>query len=50
VTGSNGDPATPASLHYRDPSGRLNDYAKAIVGVGTIIEFYDDDKKYPVFG
>mmetsp|Transcript_3269 Transcript_3269/g.4610 ORF Transcript_3269/g.4610 Transcript_3269/m.4610 type:complete len:592 (+) Transcript_3269:72-1847(+) len=50
-TASNGDPVRPDSLHYVDPTGaRLNQYANAILGIGNVIEFYDSDKKFPVFG
>ena len=49
-TGSNGEPTDPVSLHYIDPAGRLNDYQSAISSVGKILEEYDSDKKYPVFG
>ena len=50
-TGSNGDPKTPQSLHYIDPSGvNKNQYEQAILSVGNIIEAYDTDKKYPVYG
>jgi hypothetical protein len=49
-TGSNGECNDPISLHYLDPAGGPNDYQKAISVVGTILEEYDSDKKYPVFG
>lgn len=50
-TGSNGNPASHDSLHHIDPSGhRLNQYQQAIASVGAILEAYDNDKKYPVFG
>jgi hypothetical protein len=50
-TASNGDPAQASSLHYIDPSGaQVNDYQRAIRSVGSIIEAYDTDKKFPVFG
>ena len=51
-TGSNGDPATPASLHYLDRSGagRLNQYQQAILSVGNVVEPYDTDKMFPVYG
>ena len=45
---SNGDPKSPGSLHYW---GReMSEYAKAILSVGTILNEYDADKNYPVFG
>ncbi|CAN8294909.1 unnamed protein product [Cochlearia groenlandica] len=49
-TASNGDPQTPGSLHYNDPSGRLNSYQKAIMEVGEVIQFYDSDKRFPAWG
>ncbi|CAM9714165.1 unnamed protein product [Ectocarpus sp. 12 AP-2014] len=50
-TASNGNPADPRSLHYVDPAGTvLNDYAKAMSGIGRVLEFYDTDKKFPVIG
>ncbi|CAN0430832.1 unnamed protein product, partial [Laminaria digitata] len=50
-TASNGNPADPRSLHYVDPTGMaLNDYAKAMSGIGRVLEFYDTDKLFPVIG
>eukprot|EP01041_Mallomonas_annulata_P002623 gene2623-5136_t len=50
-TASNGDPQMRDSLHYVDPSGqRWNQYVNAIHGVGEVIEFYDPEKKFPVYG
>ncbi|KAH1115018.1 hypothetical protein J1N35_008396 [Gossypium stocksii] len=49
-TASNGNPRLPDSLHYIDPSGRLNAYQKAIYEVGEILQFYDADKRYPAWG
>jgi hypothetical protein len=49
-TGSNGDPRDPSTLHYIHRDGTFNDYEKAIQKVGKILEKYDSDKKYPVFG
>ncbi|VYS45458.1 unnamed protein product [Arabidopsis thaliana] len=49
-TASNGDPRTPSSLHYIDPSGRLNSYQQAIMEVGEVIQFYDSDKRFPAWG
>ncbi|KAF4689216.1 hypothetical protein FOZ60_001909, partial [Perkinsus olseni] len=48
-TFSNGDPNHPSSLHYYDPHS-ANDYVMAIRAVGEILEHYDQDKKYPVYG
>ncbi|WOK93562.1 protein BONZAI 3 isoform X1 [Canna indica] len=49
-TASNGDPRLPSSLHFIDPSGRLNSYQQAIMGVGEVIQFYDSDRKFPAWG
>jgi hypothetical protein len=50
-TGSNGDPREPTSLHYLDPAQKTwNVYQQAIHSVATVLEPYDADKKYAVFG
>ncbi|KAA8536924.1 hypothetical protein F0562_029402 [Nyssa sinensis] len=49
-TASNGNPRSPNSLHYLDPSGRLNAYQQAIMEVGEVIQFYDSDKRFPAWG
>ena len=50
-TGSNGDPRLPTSLHHLDPAGRVrNQYQAAIEAVGGVLECYDTDKIFPVFG
>ncbi|XP_061372312.1 protein BONZAI 1-like isoform X2 [Gastrolobium bilobum] len=49
-TASNGNPRLPDSLHYIDPSGRLNAYQRAIVEVGEVLQFYDSDKRFPTWG
>lgn len=48
-TGSNGDPATPNSLHYITHNS-LNNYEQAINSVVSIIQDYDTDKQFPVLG
>ncbi|XP_046793440.1 copine-3 [Gallus gallus] len=48
-TGSNGDPRSPDSLHYLSPDG-VNEYLTAIWSVGMVIQDYDTDKMFPVFG
>lgn len=48
-TASNGDPRTPASLHYRQP-GVENQYSIAIKAVGEIVQDYDSDKLFPALG
>lgn len=48
---SNQDFRNPNSLHYLNPNPNiLNDYQQAILSVGNILNYYDSDKKYPVFG
>ena len=50
-TGSNGDPRRPGTLHYISPHGQtLNDYEKAFTSVGSIMERYDTNKQFPVYG
>lgn len=49
-TSSNGDPYSPSSLHFSDPTGALNCYEQAIVSVGEVLRPYDSDNMYPVFG
>ncbi|KAK7822929.1 protein bonzai 3, partial [Quercus suber] len=49
-TASNGNPQNPDSLHYIDPSGRLNSYQWAILEVGEVIQFYDSDRCFPAWG
>ncbi|XP_022609789.1 copine-3-like isoform X2 [Seriola dumerili] len=48
-TGSNGDPSSPQSLHYINPEG-YNEYLTAIWAVGKVIQDYDSNKMFPVFG
>ncbi|KAL0005769.1 hypothetical protein SO802_013330 [Lithocarpus litseifolius] len=49
-TASNGNPQNLDSLHYIDPSGRLNSYQQAILEVGEVIQFYDSDRRFPAWG
>jgi hypothetical protein len=46
-TGSNGDYTEPSSLHFL--SG-YNQYEHATRCVGSILESYDSDKSFPVYG
>lgn len=47
----NGEPSDPLSYHSWDSSHRvLNQYEKAITSVGSILEEYDSDKLFPVYG
>ena len=47
-TASNGNPSNPSSLHYQ--GGRPNQYETALSNVGAILEPYDNDRSFPVFG
>ncbi|KAJ4848262.1 Protein BONZAI 3 [Turnera subulata] len=49
-TASNEDPRKSDSLHYIDPSRRLNSYQQAILEVGEVIQFYDSDRRFPAWG
>ncbi len=49
-TASNGPASDYNSLHFMDPSGRPNEYQSAISAVGSILEEYDHDKQFPVYG
>ena len=46
-TGSNGNPTSPSSLHYLGPQ---NQYEMALKMVGSIVEPYDSDRSFPVYG
>jgi len=48
-TASNGAPSTPQSLHHRGTTG-LNEYQKAILSIGEVLEPYDSDNLYPCYG
>lgn len=48
-TGSNNDPDDPNSLHWTGGPGQ-NQYQSAINQVGAVLEPYDSDKQFPVFG
>ncbi|GIL72855.1 hypothetical protein Vretimale_4529 [Volvox reticuliferus] len=47
-TASNGNPATSSSKHYY--AGGMTEYERAITGIGHVLEFYDKDKVFPMFG
>jgi hypothetical protein len=51
-TASNGELSDSYSLHYVDASNplKMTAYELAILQVGNILEAYDDDKMFPVFG
>lgn len=46
-TGSNGNPQNPSSLHYL---GANNQYDSAINSVGSILQPYDYNGAFPVYG
>jgi len=46
-TASNGEPSNPQSLHFMGPN---NQYENALFNVGQVVEPYDSDKMFPVFG
>jgi len=48
-TGSNGDPRRPGTLHHMNPSSS-NSYQKVITAIGSILEKYDSDHRFPVMG
>jgi hypothetical protein len=47
---SNGPVNDPASLHYLNPNNFINEYTAAIQAVLGIIQDYDTDQMYPVYG
>ncbi|GMI21728.1 hypothetical protein TrCOL_g13282 [Triparma columacea] len=50
-TASNGKTTDPASLHFLGPSGSGgNQYQQAIEQIGGILEPYDSDRKFPIWG
>eukprot|EP01029_Cantina_marsupialis_P029086 TRINITY_DN779775_c0_g1_i1.p1 TRINITY_DN779775_c0_g1~~TRINITY_DN779775_c0_g1_i1.p1 ORF type:complete len:626 (-),score=199.47 TRINITY_DN779775_c0_g1_i1:208-2085(-) len=48
-TGSNGNPRSPGSLHYINPSGQMNEYQSALSAVGQILMNYDSDQAIPLY-
>lgn len=49
-TGSNGCPALPSSLHYRNAQTMRNQYTDALAPIFMIVQDYDDDKIFPAYG
>lgn len=49
-TSSNGDPSLPSSLHYLNPAVSFNPYEQAIFSVGSVLQPYDSDNVYPLYG
>ena len=45
-----GDPKNQESLHYFNPAYPFNQFTTAIDAVGQIVEDYDADKLFPVYG
>ena len=48
-TASNGNPNQQSSLHFNG-EGYTNQYEQALHNVGQIVEPYDYDRSFPVFG
>jgi len=48
-TKSNGLPTDPESLHFIS-NDKPNEYIQAITAVGEILQYYDSDKRIPVYG
>eukprot|EP00058_Branchiostoma_floridae_P027542 XP_002613033.1 hypothetical protein BRAFLDRAFT_123086 [Branchiostoma floridae] len=48
-TASNGDPRQTTSLHYINPYAP-NEYMKALMAVGEVVQDYDSDKLFPALG
>ncbi|OMJ84218.1 hypothetical protein SteCoe_14705 [Stentor coeruleus] len=48
-TGSNGAYTSQYSLHYTNPQ-KPNQYERAILEIGSILEAYDTDRFFPIFG
>ena len=46
-TASNGNPSDRSSLHYL---GEGNQYQNCLLNVGAVVEPYDTDRSFPVFG
>jgi hypothetical protein len=49
-TGSNGAPRQPGTLHHFHSDGGFNDCEKASTSVVNVLEKYDANKMFPVFG
>jgi len=49
-TGSNGDPKLPGSLHYKNVTTMRNQYTDALAPIFMIVQDYDTDKIFPVYG
>lgn len=49
-TASNGELSVPGSLHAQYGQGQYNDYEKALLSVGQVLEPYAFDLKFATFG
>ncbi|KAJ3119620.1 hypothetical protein HK101_007163 [Irineochytrium annulatum] len=51
-TASNGEPSVPESLHFMGGlrKGVMNEYQRAIAGVGKVLAEYDADQRFPTMG
>ena len=48
-TASNGESTNTNSLHYLS-TNMQNEYERAIMSIGSILENYDSNKLYPLYG
>ncbi|CBZ28489.1 copine i-like protein [Leishmania mexicana MHOM/GT/2001/U1103] len=48
-TGSNGPPSDPRSLHFYSPQ-HPNSYIRAMLAVSNVVQEYDSDRMFPVYG
>ena len=48
-TGSNGNPHESSSLHYQSAIQK-NQYEQALESIGQVVEPYDTDKNFPLYG
>ena len=49
-TGSNGHPSLRSSLHYKNVDTMRNQYTDALAPIFVIVQDYDEDKIFPVYG
>lgn len=47
---SNGPANDPMSLHFLDPRSNRNQYTDAMLSVLNILQDYDSDQMFPVYG
>mmetsp|Transcript_5176 Transcript_5176/g.9026 ORF Transcript_5176/g.9026 Transcript_5176/m.9026 type:complete len:682 (-) Transcript_5176:1507-3552(-) len=49
LTASNKPVSNPKSLHHYAP-GVFNPYMQAIISIGAVLEYYDSDQMFPMYG